>query len=770
MNSINDSVAFPLQTKSALDAAKQYQARNWHPLPIPYRLKGCTITGWPDYEVKEEHMAAAFASPCNVGVLLEKSDLTDVDIDSPDAAPFLDWLPPTKATWGRSGNPHSHHLYNGARPSRTFANDSGPILEIRSHGCHATLPPSTHPIGEPYTWETEGEPGVADNLEDSVIRIAIAATIYPKWHDHSRHALALAISGALLKSSWSEERVLDLVTRVAKAAGDDEIGDRKKAVKDTAENLKKGTLVSGWTKLSELIGKSNADAIWSWVQTEADSIFYLINTAKGSSDKKHVAAKLCEDLNHRGKFYQTPEQEFLFFHTPESVLYDVNSRKFKALCAELYGLNGKEPVWSYIEEHLYTYCIRHGQPIEYYQFARYQNHRLYINAGENRVLRLNGTCIESIDNGTDGVLFKHDPSLSPINAEYQFSGSPVRDRLVNVANAVDPVRLDLYEIFIYTVFFESELPTKPIVLLTGVKGSGKTSAGRSLKRALFGPSANVDTGMTSRDDAFWAAVCHSSLVCMDNVDTLVTWLADALAVVATGGKYHRRQLYETNKSVEYTPRCFTMITSRNPQSFTRDDVVDRLLLIEVERRKDFIEESALLKQLDSLRGQIWGELLLNLNMMVAELKKPITNQPLPYRLADWARLALRFGPILGIKDVKSKLDSMEVSKIDFALDDNPVSEGLQAWVSQNPQHGFITTGDLFHAIVKIYEAKGGKYTITTARSFGMQLKNLRSALEAHFKIEDKAGPSNTKLFRFTPLSPTSATSEQTQTESLASQL
>jgi len=753
-------------------AAKAYHARKWRVIPVNFQSKVCHIPKWQNYVAEEKSLASDFADPCNIGVLLEVSKLTDVDIDSADAVPFLDWLPATNAIWGRPGNPHSHHLYRGRRTTRPFKNAKGMVLEIRSHGCYAVLPPSVHPAGEPYAWESDGEPGEGKGLEDAVIKIAIAATLLPAWKSGIRHALALATAGLLLKAGWTADAVADLVIRVAKAAGDTEIADRKLAVQTTVEGHEIGASVAGFSKLMDLMGKQDAKALASWVNSESHDLGELASTAKSVKAKRHLAENLLADLASRGVFYRTSgTAELLYFHKQERELYALESLEFRALCGDLYGINGKEPVWSYIEERVHAHCLRHGAPTEFFQFARYQNQKLYVHAGGNRVLRLDGVMIDAIDNGDDGILFKSDPVLAPIEPDYAFTGSPVREHLVDVANAIDKDRLALYEIYIYTLFFESILPTKPIVLFTGVKGSGKTSTGRSLKRALHGPTANVDTGMGGKEDAFWAAICHSSLVCIDNVDALVPWLADALAVVATGGTFKRRKLYETNTLVEYVPRCFTMLTSRNPQSFTRDDVVDRLLLIEVERRKNFIEESHLLAQLDAQRGRIWGELLTNLNKMVGELKKPAVKPPLLHRLADWARLAIRFAPLLGIADVEQKLTAMEASKVEFALDDQPLVQGLEEWVAANPEHEFIASGDLFQAVNKLYDGKGQKWAIKNARAFGVLLRNLRLELETRYKIEDKPGPANKKLFRFTPLMVTAGQQAGDHTvEELAAQL
>lgn len=757
-------------TRAAM-AAQSYLAREFRVLPIPYKSKACRIRDWPSYAVESEHIAAAFEDPCNVGVLLGASGYTDVDVDSDRAVPFLKWLPPTGAVWGRQNRPRSHYLYRGARKSQPFKNSNGVILEIRSQGCYAVVPPSVHPSGEPYVWDQFGEPGKGEDLEQKVKVIALAATLLLHWQRGRRHGLALGISGLLLPNGWSPADVAVLVTEVAIAAGDREIEDRKLAVMTSAERLANGQPISGYAQLAELMPKEDANRITAWAGANALDLGELAGTAKSVKEKRRLARAIRQELESRGAFYRTHgNAELLYFHKSEHELYPLGSRQLRALCSDIYGINGKEPIWSYLDEELQAHCLRAGQTAEFFRFARYQEGRLYVHAGGHRVYRLDGDSIAAVDNGDDGVLFESDPTLDVIDPDYQFEGNPVREYLVNVANAIDPDRLLLYEIYIYSLFFESLLPTKPIVLFTGPKGSGKTSAGRALKHALFGHRASVDTGMASKEDAFWAGVCHGSLVCMDNVDSLVTWLADALAVVATGGKFKRRKLYETNTLVEYVPRCFVMITSRNPQSFTRDDVVDRLLLIEVERRKDFIEESKLLSRLHGKRGQIWGQLLVTLNAMVMELQKPIESPPLEHRLADWARLAIRFAPLLGIENVEEKLKGLESSKVQFALDDSPLVQGLEEWISANPQHEFIATGDLYQAIVAMYEGKGQKFGLKNSRLFGIQLKNLKSELATRYNIEEKSGPSNKKLFRFSTKTEPTITAAKENIEGLAAQL
>lgn len=69
----------------------------------------------------------------------------------------------------------------------------------------------------------------------------------------------------LLKAGWHLNDVFELVVRVAKAAGDVDIEDRKLAVQTTAEKLEKGEPVTGISMLENLLCKEDAQAISKWV-------------------------------------------------------------------------------------------------------------------------------------------------------------------------------------------------------------------------------------------------------------------------------------------------------------------------------------------------------------------------------------------------------------------------------------------------------------------------------------------------------------------------
>lgn len=87
-----------------LEIAIEYIKRGWNPLPIPYKSKKPTISGWQNLIIRENDAAKFFnGSPQNIGIQLgaTSSGLTDFDLDCTEAiaiAPVV--LPKTGAIFG----------------------------------------------------------------------------------------------------------------------------------------------------------------------------------------------------------------------------------------------------------------------------------------------------------------------------------------------------------------------------------------------------------------------------------------------------------------------------------------------------------------------------------------------------------------------------------------------------------------------------------------------------------------------------------------------
>jgi hypothetical protein len=65
----------------------------------------------------------------------------------------------------------------------------------------------------------------------------------------------MALSGALLRAGWSVNDTEGFIGAIATEAGDAEVEDRLRAVRDTKTALEAGGEVTGWPRLAELFGE-----------------------------------------------------------------------------------------------------------------------------------------------------------------------------------------------------------------------------------------------------------------------------------------------------------------------------------------------------------------------------------------------------------------------------------------------------------------------------------------------------------------------------------
>ena len=485
----------------------------------------------------------------------------------------------------------------------------------------------------------------------------------------------------------------------------------------------------------------------------------LIRKTKGLSARarnEQISALTISDMKAQGTFYKTVTELFYFSHGDAALmpLYDV---RFRTYMNELYGLNGSEQEWKFVLEDLVSKALRHGEETAIHKFAHYDatNSRLYLAHGDNHLIRIGPKGFEIVPNGTDGVLVRPDrqrekipiatrPSkkaLSRILAMPNFRGGEV---------LTPQEEKKLYLIWFWSLYFPELQPTRPILLLVGPKGSSKTSSARAVLQVLFGPNVDVTKADGEREDALATALTNKYIVALDNVDGHIAWLANLIATAATGGTIARRILYTTNDLIEYPIDCFVIATSREPKSFKRDDVVDRLLVLSCSRRGEFISESALLAQTKTDRPAIWKSILDTLSKIIVALKRS-KSQPVAHRLADFANFAYRIGPVLGIPrpDVQKLFVALERERTEFTLQHSDVLQALVYWVEDRKVSGSVTltSGELYRQAAIAWP---GLFPFHKPSTFGRALMNEKKELKRYFSITDRRVHGNRKELTITP--------------------
>jgi hypothetical protein len=390
---------------------------------------------------------------------------------------------------------------------------------------------------------------------------------------------------------------------------------------------------------------------------------------------------------------------------------------------------------------------------------------LYVSKFDGWVYRLNGRSIGQVPNGTDGIFFWDDPNWQP----YEVIRGKLRGKLragilaplifnsTNFSNGTSLSADDqrwLFSVWLRSHFFGSLLPTKPILLTCGEKGSGKTLALRKWLKLLFGAAGEVTSLERDKPDGFVAAVCSQPVVVFDNVDEHVGWLADHLAQIATGTSFKRRQLYSTNDQVEFKPHCFVALNSRTPKFVNgRDDVLDRTLVLQAERLTAYAGEDELLEEIAKQRNSLWTELLRGLNKLLSVT--PATQfrtEATKFRMADFAGFVLAVARADGVGSEAARiLHCLEAPRSEMLLGDEPISFCLEKWLEKPENHGRqVSSSQLQKELSAAASANGATWPYKNGHSLGQRLAHITSDLSQRFRVEPSKDSANLLLYRFWP--------------------
>jgi hypothetical protein len=469
-----------------------------------------------------------------------------------------------------------------------------------------------------------------------------------------------------------------------------------------------------------------------------------------------VARVIRQDLHRRGSFYNDTRIAYFFFYDEKQLVgIDRDNNDFMLVLAR-YGINRADKLFRYIFEDLYREAFEYGERTDVHRLSYYnqETHTVYLFNHGNQIYRISPDTIELVDNGTDGVLFLSDDKTYPFDGSLpELSISRLDDTIFSDINFESDIltpdeRRGLFILWFYCLFFESIMPTKPILTFLGEKGSGKTTALRKAGLLLFGKNFNV-ASLSDDPKDFDAAVTNSHYVVIDNADDRKPWLDDKLSVAATGGNVKKRELYTTNRLVDFPIHCFLAITARTP-AFRRDDVADRLLIMRVGRIRNFKSEKSMLREVLKDRDVIMSEVALHLQEVVCALRDYENNEDnVAFRMADFAEFALAVASYAKVYDqVKITFKKLSLEQSYFTLEDDPIFDLLLLWVPGNEGRE-VTTADLCRELAVLALKRNIDFPYEDkVQAFGQRLNNIKENLSAVFKITRHRGKARKSYYSF----------------------
>jgi hypothetical protein len=291
-------------------------------------------------------------------------------------------------------------------------------------------------------------------------------------------------------------------------------------------------------------------------------------------------------------------------------------------------------------------------------------------------------------------------------------------------------------VLIITFLLFSLCPNKtyPVLVLSAVRGSGKTAAAEILK-GLIDPGKGGLIKLQNDIRNLAAAAVNRWLMVYDNVGYISPDQSDDLCRMATNFGFSTRTLHTTAEetTLEFTrPQIITAIDAL----VTRDDLADRVLMAQLgEITEDKrLAQGELTAKVEAARPRILGAMLTALSKTLAEL--PNTKPDRLPRMADYALFSIAAEKALGLKSgeflqvfTRSREQSRQV-----VIESSPIGEAIMALMAK--QENAVRCRGSASELLNALEANSDKATVQSRywpkspSIFSRQLNRLKPDLKA----------------------------------------
>ena len=759
----------PAKTSPNLEWAEFYYNLGWAVIPLGEKSK-ISLIKWKIYQtqrptLKEIKYWFTKWPKANIGIICGEisGGLMILDIDSERGKKDIQdkgGIPLTPTSLTARG----FHLYFKKREKVFDHYESKNGWELKGNKRLILAPPSIHPSGATYEWQIK--PNKVDlaplplpiekilknkekeNLETGEIEDRkILELLLPYWTPGDRHQLSLALCGYLCKLGWAWPLAKNLIVNIAKEKEDPELKDRLKNLETTFRRGQRGEAITGFKELRDRLSGSDMDSLETLAKRRKipfemrELDFIRMKTPKQSptwEKEREIGNKVIEFLKAKGRFLKIDNYQLYWFEYKTKEANPLESSLIETYLEKWYGINPAEKLMRNVKGSLKSETIANGELVTLYNLAHFnpENFILYVYAGEGRVYRLDGEQIKEIDNGSEGVFFSEIPGFEPWEADFDdpidFEDFMIKDLNFSFGEGVALDKEDqrlVFWLWVRSLFFEELQPTKPILTITGDKGSGKTTALRRFLKLLIGSKGEVS--LIRNEDSWTSAISSSYLLILDNVDTKSKWLPQKMNLAATGQVIQTRQLYTSNELLSLYPRCFVAMTAIS-SPFSESTLADRMIILKMQPLEKKLSENVITKVVMENRNALWASLLDRLNQDIELLKEEDLN--LTFRMADWANL---IGKLLSEKEqggevLKRILEGLEKEQANQVLGFSVIPQILEIWKPE-PKKWYYTA-ELYSIWKDLAETEDFTFSFKNAISLGRHLTNIRDALKGCYKI------------------------------------
>lgn len=483
-----------------------------------------------------------------------------------------------------------------------FPKQSSVNYDGQRYGNHLKMPLSIHPgnekPSEQLTEYSENSPlSITKHLEikdHEIDRDTLIALFTPYFSDGKRHNNALAIAGYFRQNDFPKEYTREFLLDLCTLVDGDEYD---------FESVVESTYTAKAVKGLQLADNFDEKII-------ASIQFFVVNSKFVSLKKEVMNIRNEKGLNHV-KVEMAMEAVYAYLSTNYTLfndgvfIYAINNdekisdnNESLNIFLTSNGINVAENFGRQVRNALVTKVLVQSERTEVHNFSSFDGEILTIYGKQNIVVNEAG--IE-----TNAKLY---PVLHESNFRYIEDEKP---------NAIDAV-LDMWDLskedkdlivtWIVYQFFIDRMNTKPILILKGTPGSGKTTLAKFILQVIENresfPIASNDLNKNIQ-----TLVANHKCLAVDNLEFMNAQTTDLINSITTGTVIEMRKLYTTNNVYRIKPKTSFLITSAY-NAFDHDGALSsRTIEVSLSNRVNFMSDSAVESTLSLVYDAFKSEIL-----------------------------------------------------------------------------------------------------------------------------------------------------------------
>ena len=463
----------------------------------------------------------------------------------------------------------------------------------------------------------------------------------------------------------------------------------------------------------------------------------------------YMSEVIVQVMSKEGDFVESDDGTTWYLHTATGrpVMISRASQYLESLMESRFGLNASEVEYRYVIGSLMTHTHQKGKAVTTGSLSHYNksSNVLLLHGGKKDIYAISAEEVNRHPNGTFNVMFPWRIGEEPFHLEQpleDWTTTLFEGYFDNADGLTQQQATVLFKVWTLFILFRNAAISRPILALFGQPGSGKSTLFRLLYTLLYGPRKGL--GSVTNPEDFDHAVSVDPFVVLDNVDTWTGWLPDRLALAAATSDILKRKLYTDADTIIVKRQAVLGVSAHSPR-FGREDVVDRLLLINFHRLTDFKAETDLLDKVWKQRNRIWASIVADVQRIL-RTPMPASNDVVSFRIKDFALYGTWIARATGCEDIfRSAIESTKSSQQSFTMNEESVLiEAIRRWHRAGKAEAGkdYSAGELWTILsTQTSDPVGFQRAYKNSVAFGKKLWTLQEVLRSAFQISTTEGVS-----------------------------